>query len=173
MSTTKQDFERQFPSTNPPSLHPSVTGPSPDSPKATVLWQFYAIPSVEELVEIYRKGFFCAIEPIWTQELAHKNGIAAVRKAMVDAIVPSPAPPDVPKPEPRRIPLCAGDVPPGSAISTTAGRESWWMVTWVGNYVCCANAIAGGPVTFQRLMDDGFTILRPGSTEWVECWKEA
>jgi hypothetical protein len=72
--------------------------------------------------------------------------------------------------KPETVPLEAGDVPPGSAIKDTADCVTYRMVTGT-NF----DGVYFGEEyqTFDSLQKKGRLILRPGSSEWTHCEKEA
>jgi hypothetical protein len=63
---------------------------------------------------------------------------------------------------PRMVPLGFCDVPPGSCLSTTSGRGSWWQVLWAGNYLIVAEL---GRLEYEYLQTNGFQIHRPGDND--------
>lgn len=81
------------------------------------------------------------------------------------------------KPTPKRVPLSAEDVPPGSVIhgSGEVGWPGWCLIT------SCSNTGIrlwrhGLPneqdeIRWDKLMAGGYEIKLPGG-EWQPCWKE-
>ena len=69
--------------------------------------------------------------------------------------------------EPRRVPLEAKDVPPGSAVRATSGG-CWQMVTFAGgSHIGIANGLSEN---YGVMMTLGWQILRPDG-EWEPCSK--
>lgn len=77
----------------------------------------------------------------------------------------------LPPPKPKkRVPLEAGDVPPGSVVRRKEKREGhWMMVAGVSSFEIETSAthFAG----WETLMRD-YEILRPNSTQWEPASKE-
>lgn len=74
------------------------------------------------------------------------------------------------KPREEWVPLTVDDVPPGSVIRNL---KVWTTLVWatIRNVQKDGVQIHETHFYFQGLMEDGYEILRPGSTEWVPCKK--
>lgn len=66
-----------------------------------------------------------------------------------------------------RIPLGPEDVPPGSAVRINNGTRM--LITRWNEYGVTINNCES---SWEQLMEDDWRILRPGSSEWEQCWKE-
>lgn len=78
--------------------------------------------------------------------------------------------------EPRIVPLCASDVPPGSFIR----KAGWAANTWDAVLAVTSKGVYSGFHVcnpqfrmWEQLKCGGWQILRPGSSTWEACSKEA
>lgn len=78
----------------------------------------------------------------------------------------------VPIQQPKRVPLSAADVPPGSHVGETP--DKWRVVLMTtDDMVVLPSLLMGDGVTrlpYGELMCNEWWIRRPGE-EWVPCWK--
>lgn len=78
------------------------------------------------------------------------------------------------KPEPKRVPLTAEDVPPGSVFRSSKPRESEDAAVWFVPLGIVARGICllGNKVLLWHELETRYEIRRPGE-DWKPCHKEA
>lgn len=71
--------------------------------------------------------------------------------------------------EPKRVPLCARDIPPGSAVKHKRWADSCYeMVLSTNDFIIGTHY---RNLKCEELQSEGWLIKRPGE-DWKPCWKE-